>query len=253
MKNNFKESLVSIITPNFNGEKFIIDTIKSVQAQTFSNWEMIIVDDNSVDNSVLLIEGYINSDSRIKLIKNKNNQGAAVSRNTAIECSNGRFIAFLDGDDLWKPNKLSVQIKYMIENDLPFSYSFYDQISEETEFIKKIENLPKKIGYDQLLSKNIIGCLTAVYDTDYFGKIYMPLIRKRQDFGLWLKLLKRTEFGYCIQQNLAQYRIRENSVSSNKIDLVRYHWYLYYNIEKFGFFRSIFLILQYIYINIFKK
>lgn len=245
--------LVSIITPNYNGEQFIIETIKSVQNQSYPYWEMIIVDDNSSDHSVKVIEDYISSDSRIKFIKNLTNEGAAVSRNKAIEHAKGRFIAFLDGDDLWKPHKLEVQINFMLQNHIPFSYSHYDQITETSDFIKKVNNLPAKISYNQLLTKNIVGCLTAIYDTAYFGKVYMPLIRKRQDFGLWLKLLKKVEYGYCLQQNLAQYRIRENSVSSNKVDLVKYHWYLYHDIEQFGYVRSINLLFQYIYINIFKK
>lgn len=246
-------NLVSIITPNFNGVNFIIDTIKSVQAQTYTNWEMLIVDDNSSDNSVKVIEDYIKTDKRIKLFKNTTNLGAAVSRNIAIENAQGRFIAFLDGDDLWKINKLERQINFMLTHKYPFSYSWYDQITESSTFIKKVENLPVKISYDQLLSKNVVGCLTAIYDTHTFGKVYMPLIIKRQDFGLWLKLLKQEKFGYCFNENLAKYRIRENSVSSNKIDLIKYHWYLYHDIEKFNTFKSIYMIIKYVYINLLTK
>lgn len=242
--------LVSVITPNYNGANFIIDTIKSVQAQTYSNWEMLIVDDNSSDDSISIIEEYIKTDQRIKLFKNTENLGAAVSRNIAIENAKGRFIAFLDGDDLWKVNKLERQIEFMLTNKYSFTYTWYDQITESSTFIKKIENLPIKISYDELLSKNIVGCLTAIYDTKTFGKIYMPLIRKRQDFGLWLKLLKQENCGYCLNENLAEYRIRENSVSSNKFDLIRYHWYLYHEIEKFNKLKSFYLIYKYIIRNL---
>lgn len=188
---NMNRYLVSVITPNYNGEKFIIDTIKSVKSQTYTNWEMIIVDDNSKDNSISLIENFIKDDLRIKLIKNTSNLGAAVSRNIAIEKAKGRFIAFLDGDDIWKSIKLEEQLKFMMENKYPFTYSYYDQITEDGDFIRNVTDIALKINYNKLLSKNIIGCLTAIYDTTYFGKVYMPLIRKRQDFGLWLELLKK--------------------------------------------------------------
>lgn len=244
--------LVSVITPNYNGEKFIIDTIKSVKSQTYTNWEMIIVDDNSKDNSISLIENFIKDDLRIKLIKNTSNLGAAVSRNIAIEKAKGRFIAFLDGDDIWKSIKLEEQLKFMMENKYPFTYSYYDQITEDGDFIRNVTDIALKINYNKLLSKNIIGCLTAIYDTTYFGKVYMPLIRKRQDFGLWLELLKKTTYAYCCNLNLADYRIRQNSVSSNKMALIKYHWNLYYKIEDLGFFYSIYLVFLYI-VNAIRK
>lgn len=239
--------LVSVITPLYNSGEFIEETIKSVLSQTYENWEMIIVNDNSTDNGVEIVKKYLSLDSRIILINNEGvNHGAAVSRNIAIKEAKGRFIAFLDSDDLWTNDKIEKQIGFMLQNKSPFTYANYDQISETGDFIQHINNLPKTINYSEILVKCKIGCLTAVYDVEYFGKVYMPLIRKRQDFGLWLKLLRKVDKADYVNLNLGKYRIRENSVSSNKVDLVKYHWYLYHKIERLGFFKSMYITFLYI-------
>lgn len=167
---------------------------------------MIIVDDVSPDNSNKIIEEYCKKDSRIKLIKLKENSGPAVARNRAIK---GRYIAFLDADDLWKPEK---QINFMIEKNCALSYSAYETMSEEGKIIVP----PSKLSYKDILKTNYIGCLTAIYDTQ---KVYMPLIKKRQDYGLWLKILKETDFAYGLDESLATYRLMSNSVSSNKFKI----------------------------------
>ncbi len=185
---------VSIITPSFMSEKFIAQTIKSVLSQSYKYWEMIIVDDISPDNSNKIIESYCNRDNRIKLIKLDKNSGPAIARNTAIKNANGRYIAFLDADDLWEANKLEKQIKFMKEKDCALSYSYYKTMSENGDLLEKVLAPPLKLSYDDLLKTNYIGCLTAIYDTKKVGKVYMPLIKKRQDYGLWLKILKNTDF-----------------------------------------------------------
>jgi glycosyltransferase len=242
---------VTIIMPSYNSENFIIESIESVLAQTYSNWELIIVDDCSPDDSNKIIAKYIDSDSRIKLIKLQKNSGPAIARNMAIETANGRYIAFLDSDDVWLPNKLEKQIKFMQDNDLAFTYSSYKLVGEDNEglglFITK-----DKISYFDMLKTCSVGCLTAIYDTEKIGKQYMPLILKRQDYGLWLKILKLIGETRGILEPLATYRIRKNSVSSNKVKAAKYQWKIYREIEKLSFLKSLYYFAFYAYNGIIK-
>lgn len=247
------QDIVSIITPMYNADKYIEETILSVINQSYQNWEMIIVDDNSTDNSCEIVEAYQRKDQRIILTSNKYTKGAAGSRNTAISLSKGRFIAFLDSDDLWTSNKLDKQIHFMQKMNYYFTYSFYDHISEEGKYLKSIDNLPLRVDYISSMKSNKIGCLTAIFDVNYFGKIYMEDLAKRQDYTLWLKLLKKVDFAYCLPEVLCRYRIRHDSISSNKLKLVRYHWHIYRKIEKQGFFRSVYYLGYYIFVRIFEK
>jgi len=240
MSNN----LVSIITPSYNSSEYIAETIKSVMAQTYHNWEMIIVDDVSSDSSLYTIQKYRNKDSRIVLIELNENSGAAVARNTAIKAASGRYIAFLDADDIWLPHKLEKQIAFMQENNCPFSFSAYEKINESGELIGKI-GVPSRVTYHSLLKTCVIGCLTSIYDTSYFGKVNMPLIRKRQDFGLWLKLLKKVNFACGINDPLAQYRVHKNSISANKVSVAVYTWRLYRDVEKLNLFKASYYFLHY--------
>ena len=196
------KELVSIITPCHNSGKFIAQTIDSVLAQSYVNWEMIIVDDNSQDQSIKIIKGFILKEDRIKLIQFGKNQGAAVARNKGIELAKGRFIAFLDSDDLWLPNKLEKQVQFMKDNSVSFSFSAY-QLTDISNNLKGTFEVPFKQSYQDILKTCSIGCLTAMYDTVTFGKVYMPLIKRRQDFGLWLRLLKKVKYAYGINESLA--------------------------------------------------
>jgi teichuronic acid biosynthesis glycosyltransferase TuaG len=223
--------LVSVITPSYNAEKYLSKTINSVLAQTLLNWEMLIVDDCSQDNSSQLIEQYLNRDERIKLIRLNKNSGAAVARNVAIEKSRGRYIAFLDSDDRWLPDKLEKQVKFMQERDVAFSYTAYEKLNDSSIVVGNV-HVPAKVSYQDLLKVCSIGCLTAMYDTEKLGKIYMPLIRKRQDFGLWLRILKKIPYAYGLDEVLAQYQLREDSISSDKIAASRYQWRIYRDVEK---------------------
>lgn len=245
--------LVSIITPSYKSERFISQTIESILAQTYQNWEMIIVDDVSPDNSNNIIEEYCKKDNRIKLIKLDKNSGPAVARNRAIEEAKGRYIAFLDADDLWKPEKLEKQIKFMEEKDCVLSYSAYETMSEDGVLQNKHINPPLKTSYKDLLKSNHIGCLTAIYDTQKVGKIYMPLIAKRQDYGLWLKILKKIDFAYGLDESLAIYRIMLNSVSSNKYKLLKYNYLLFRKHEKFSSIKSFYYLVCNIFFKLLKK
>lgn len=241
------KSLVSIIMPSYNSEKFISTTIESVLNQTHQNWEMLIVDDVSSDNSNDIIADYMKKDNRIKLIKLDKNSGPAIARNRAIEEAKGRYIAFLDSDDLWSPDKLSKQISFMQEHDVSLSYTGYYRMEEESgEIIDQI-NVPNKVDYSELLKQNIIGCLTAIYDTQKIGKVYMPDILRRQDFGLWLKILKQVPYAYGLDNPLAYYRVRKTSVSSNKLIASKYNWKLYREIEKLPLYKAIYYFGWYTY------
>ena len=218
-------SLVSIITANYNGENFIGDTIESVLSQTYPNWELIIIDDASTDQSMEIIKSYLDKEQRINLLTNTTNRGAAITRNRGIESAKGKYIAFLDGDDIWLSEKLEKQISFM-ENSVNcfFSTSYYEWIDESGINLNRVIKTKEKLTYSDLLDKNRIGCLTAIYNQEELGKVYMPLLRKRQDYGLWLELLKRTTFCYTYPEVTALYRVRENSISSNKLEMLKWNW-----------------------------
>jgi glycosyltransferase involved in cell wall biosynthesis len=242
------KELVSIITPSYNTEKFISETIESVLNQKYTNWEMIIVDDGSSDKSISIIQKYIADypTSKIYLLQNENNLGPALSRNKAIEKSSGRFLAFLDSDDCWTVDKLIKQVAFMKKKNAPFTCTYFSQITEDGVFMKNVDNIPSKLSYSDIIKSNTVGCLTAVYDVSFFGKVYMKNIAKRQDYVLWLSLLKKTEYVYCIPDVLGMYRLRKNSVSSNKFTLIKYHWHIYYVIEKKGLLMSCYYLIYYI-------
>ena len=236
------EPLVSIVTPNYNCEKYISETINSVLNQTYKNWEMIIVDDCSSDNSIKIIEDYIKKDSRIKLIKMKKNSGAALCRNKAIEVSNGKYLAYLDSDDLWLEKKLEKQISYMEKENVDFTYSEYSHIDENGDSLNLKVKIPEKLRYLKMLFHCFTGCLTVVYNQEKIGKIYGPNISKSNDYGLFLQVIKKVNKARGLKENLAYYRIRKNSISRNKWKKVEPHLYLLNKIENINIFASLFLI-----------
>lgn len=236
---------VSIITPSFNSAAFIADAIRSVQNQTLDDWEMLIVDDGSKDDTVAIVKSFVAEDSRIKLLSMGVNGGAAAARNKAIEVARGRYIAFLDSDDIWLPTKLEEQLNFIQGNGYPFVYCDYQIVSETGALISRFES-PRSVNYSDLLKTCSIGCLTVIYDTNYFGKQYMPLINKRQDYALWLQLLKKIDYGYGLKKELAGYRIHENSISSNKLHAAFYQWRVYRQVERLGVFKSIYYFGWYV-------
>ncbi|NMH75169.1 glycosyltransferase family 2 protein [Bacillus sp. RO2] len=225
-------SLVSVITPSYNAEKFIAATIESVRTQTYTNWEMIIVDDCSKDTTREILKEYAALDPRIKPIFLEENSGAAVARNTALKAAQGDYVAFLDSDDLWVPDKLEKQLAFMQKNDYAFSFTAYNLMDEDGKPLDKVIDVPKQIDYKGLLKNTIIGCLTVMIDTRKVEPLQMPLIRTRQDFALWLKVLRQGHIAYGMQEPLANYRIVEGSISSNKLKTAKRNWYVYREIEK---------------------
>ncbi|ARV13821.1 glycosyltransferase family 2 protein [Polaribacter sp. SA4-12] len=236
-------NLVSIITPNYNSEKFISETINSVLNQTYKNWEMIIVDDVSTDKSIDIITFFCKQDSRIQLHQLSDNSGAAIARNKAISLAKGTFIAFLDSDDLWLPKKLEFQLDFMLKNNYSLSYTSYEIINEEGNSTNKTIKCKDKLDYNRMLYSNEIGCLTAMYNKDVLGKIFMPKIRKRQDYGLWLKVLKSEKYAFGLATVLAQYRDRSQSISNNKVEMLKWNWNLYKNVENLSYFRATYYTL----------
>lgn len=245
-----EKELISIITPTYNCAKFIGKTIESVLNQTYQNWEMIIVDDASKDNTEEVVSTY--KDERIKYIKLEENGGAAKARNRAMEEAKGNYMAFVDSDDLWKSDKLEKQIKYMKENNYNFCCTAYEQIDEEGNKLDRIIKTKKKADYNRILLDCPVGNSTVMYNVDKLGKFEVPNIRKRNDDALWLQILKKEKYIYGMDEVLMEYRIRQNSISSNKLDLVKYHWYLYREIEHLSVIRSVFHIVMWGFIKIFK-
>lgn len=245
--------LVSIITPTFNSEKFISETIKSVQNQTYQNWELVIVDDASSDKTVQIVQDFASNDSRIKLHKLTENAGAGVARNFATNKAIGRYIAFLDADDLWKENKLETQLAFILKNDLKFTFSFYDCIDEEGKMLNKSVKAPLILTYKQLFFCNFVGNLTAIYDTKYFGKIDITTIRKRQDWILWLTILKKIKRAKVTPESLAFYRIRRESISASKLDLIKYNFGVYRNYHQLSVFSSFVCMMGFLFTQLIVK
>lgn len=241
--NGLKEDKVSIITPTYNSQEHIGKTIESIQAQTYGNWELLITDDYSTDATVDIIYSFQKNDSRIKLYRLKKNQGPGVARNNSIKQSSGRFIAFCDSDDQWRAKKLEKQISFMKNNKLAFSCTTYEVIDETGKKIR-IDKPPKQLNYKLMLYNNYVGCLTVIYDTNILGKQYMPKIRKRQDWVLWLKIFQKIGQTQALDENLAIYLDRSTSISSNKLIMFKYNWMVYRNELGFNIIKSfVFLII----------
>ena len=244
-----KDKLVSIVTPTYNSEGYIVETIRSVQNQTFSNWEMIIVDDCSSDKTPDIVRQYQREDFRIQFIQLNRNSGPAIARNTGIEKARGSYLSFLDADDIWMPNFIEFSMETMVEKNSSFVFSSYKRVDENLKPLLKDFIVPNKVTYKDILKSNPISCLTAFID---IGKKYMPIIRKRQDFGLWLAYLKEIDFAFGIKQPLAIYRIRKESLSRNKWGLIKYQWIFYHKIEKLGLLNSAYYLCNWMVRGYFK-
>ncbi len=246
-----KDGLVSIITPMYNSEKYISATIDSVLKQTYKNWEMIIINDGSNDNSKEIVSSYVNLDGRIKVIDIKKNRGVSYARNKGISNSQGSFIAFIDSDDIWNSNKLEKQIEFMITNNAAWSFTAYELIDEENNPLKKIIEVPEFIDYNGLLKGNIIGCSTVMIDKRKIDKIEMPL-NKHEDYITWLSILKRGYRGYGLNDVLTNYRKLDNSISSNKLKSAKWTWEIYREVEKLNLFKSLYYFSHYMIKGIMK-
>lgn len=231
--------LVSIITPTWNCARFIGKTISSVQSQSYSNWELIIYDDCSSDGTKEVIKPYLLEDKRIKYFSNEKNSGAAITRNNAIKVAKGRWIAFLDSDDLWFPAKLERQLNFMVKNRYHFSYTKYSEIDEAGNDTRVVVSGPRRVNKAMMYGFCWPGCLTVMYDAEYVGLIQIENIGKNNDYAMWLKVIKKADC-YLLKEILAQYRRgRCGSVSShNPISLVKWHYRLFHEAEHRSAFAS---------------
>jgi len=236
--------LVSIITPTYNSVQYIAETVASIQAQTYKNWELLITDDGSTDETLQILADISKEDARIQVFQLSENGGPAKARNHSIEKAKGRYIAFLDSDDVWYPNKLTEQIILMTEKQAGFCYGSFDVRFEEGPVVDQ-KHVAPTIDYKGLLLERAIGCLTAIYDTKIYGKVLMPDIKKRQDYGLWLHLLRIKSPAVGIQHPIALYRKRKQSVSSNPAKSAYYVWKVYYGVEKLGVLKSTYYFVLY--------
>ncbi len=247
MATSDNKNLVSIITPVFNCEKLIAQTISCVQKQTHTNWELLLVDDCSTDKSAEIIKDFAKEDSRVHYIKLPTNSGAAIARNRALKEAKGRFVAYLDADDLWKENKLEKQIDFMLTNNYAFTCTNYEKIDNDGKSLNKIVKLPSKITYNIFLKNTIIQTVGVMTDTDITGKklLTMPNIRRRQDAATWCQLLKNNFNCYAVPEVLSYYRVVKHSLSSNKIKAIKMNWYWYREIEHLSLLKTYYCFTGY--------
>lgn len=243
---NLQENLVSIILPCYNSARFIEKTVESVLVQTYPQWELLVIDDCSTDETVRIVESYVRKDSRIHLFCTEQNSGsAALPRNIGIRYAGGRYIAFLDSDDIWLPEKLAQQIENFKEDRVALVFSDYEKIQETGKRTGRLIKAPLLFEYRDLLKGNGIGCLTAVYDTVKCGKMYFREIG-HEDYALWLEILKKgyvaKNTGHCV----ALYRLGKTSLSANKWRAVSWTWNIYRKQERLGYVESVYYFMHYL-------
>lgn len=252
-KDFYKQDLVSVIMPNYNGEKYICESIESVIAQTYADFELLIIDDGSLDKSVQIISEYEQKDKRVRLIKQENG-GSAAARNRGIEEAKGQYIVLLDSDDVWNPNFLSEQLKFMKEKHALCVYSSYKLIDEDSKNIYSPVIAKPVITIKDMKIRNYIGCLTGVYDCSKYGKIFLDtnLRSLLDDYAYWYEIIKLSKIAYGNPLVLANYRIRSNSVSNNKIKLIKKHYKFYRQCLNLSFFHSILSTIQWGFAGVIK-
>ena len=233
------QPLVSVIMPCYNMEKYIAATIHSVQQQTCPHWELLIVDDASTDGTADIVRSHQIQDDRIHFVVKPKHSGIADTRNQCISMAKGRFLAFLDADDLWHPEKLEQQLQFMTERNIGFSYSSYDCVDEEGKPLEKMVKSAGNLDYDAYLHNTIIGCSTVMIDTTIIGNVFVPNFRTSEDTATWLNILKKGFLAYAIEQPLTSYRIRQHSASSNKLKASSDLWRVYRKNEKLPLFKAI--------------
>lgn len=240
MKNN---DLISIILPSYNSEKYVAETINSVLIQTYKNFELIIIDDASTDGSMNIINNIAKNESRIKIISLKKNGGVSNARNIGIANAQGKYISFIDSDDVWKNEKLEKQIHFLKANDLDLTFTGYEITFSNTNKEKKKIEVPTKLDYKELLKGNPIACFTVVCKANVFKNILFKKIH-HEDYVMWLNLSKFCKFG-GLNETLGIYRKHEGSISSNKLKSAQWVWNIYRNEEKLNLIHTTFCFTRY--------
>lgn len=252
LHDELEQGKVSVIMPAYNCEKFIVCTLDSLFSQTYTKWELVVVDDCSTDKTAEILKKYAEKDCRIVYVRNEINSGAAVTRNKAVSLATGQYLAFLDSDDVWKEDKLEKQIAFMQEEGASFSCTEYDKIDENNKNLNRIVKVSEKLDYWGLL-KNCPGNSTIIYDAHALGKHIIPDIRKRNDYVMWLSVIKASKFIVGLPVVLSSHRVRKDSISAQKVKLIKYHWLVYRCVEKLGLIKSSFLIVYWIWKGILNK
>ena len=242
-----EKELVSIIMPSYNNRLYIADAVRSVMQQTYSNWELLITDDASIDDSVQIINSFVSQDKRIRLFKLEKNSGVSAARNYSIQQAKGRYIAFLDSDDCWHSEKLEKQLAFMQHYQYAFTFTSYQLMSSKGVLLNKMIIAPKEMSYKQYLKNTIIGCLTVIIDREKIRDIKVPALQTSQDMALWLDILRTGIHAYGLDEVLAYYRLSSNSNSANKIKAAKQVWTLYRNYEKLSCIVSLYNFLGYTY------
>ncbi len=245
------ENLVSIVMPSYNTAEYIGESIKSVQDQTYTNWELLIVDDCSTDNTDDVVKAYL-SDSRIRYIKNENNSGAAISRNRALREAKGKWIAFLDSDDLWEPQKLEKQIKFMEENGYAFTYTDY-MIQLNGQWLPYVYDGPMVVNRRKMYDYCYFSTITVMYDREKIGLVQIADLRKNNDYAMWLQIIEKSNC-YRLPEVLSYYVKHEGSVSSgSKLKLIKWHYILFRKGLNKSAFASIVLTGRNLFFGVLKK
>lgn len=267
MVDNIFMGVVSIVMPAYNAESTIRDSIDSVFRQSYPHWELIVVDDGSTDNTPGIVFEYL-ADSRVKILNTTGRCGPAGARNTALKIASGKFVAFLDSDDMWADEKLFRQIMFMNEHDCKFSFTAYRKIDTDGAVGASVISVPPRVSYYDLLKTNTIGCLTVMFDRHHYGDVLMPEMGRREDYrlwlnilksksvvhedyGLWLKMLRKptqadqAPFAMGLNVPLAFYRCGQASLSSNKLNAALSQWFIYRQVEKLPLLVSVFCFLSY--------
>ncbi len=244
MAMQYQDGLVSVIIPVYNAEKYIDKTIQSVLAQTYKDYEIVLINDCSKDNSLKKIETYAENNTCIKVYTLEQNSGAAVARNYGLEMAQGRYIAFLDSDDAWSGDKLERQLEFMKEKDAAFVYCSYDMVDAEGTLIKKPIKIKKCTKYKDLLTKTLISTPTVLIDRYKTGDILMPLRRTGQDYAFWLQLLRKYD-AYGMEEAFAHVCRRSDSLSKNKLQNIRDVWEVQTINEKISKFIAFFHVVGY--------
>ncbi|HAS6066707.1 TPA: glycosyltransferase [Vibrio vulnificus] len=246
---------VSIITPAYNSSKLIEKTYESIASQSHPNWEWLVTDDCSTDSTLFILYDIQKRDSRVKVFKNEINSGAAVSRNNSISHATGKYLAFIDSDDIWLEDKLQKQLDFMSDK-IDFSFTAYELVDPNGKRLNKVVDLNQKshFSYTDMLKKSAtLGCSTVMLRRNAFEDLSMPLLRTGQDYALWLKLLKTGKNAYIFNEVLTQYRIMPNSISRNKVMKAKRQWQIYREIECLDFASSVINFCFYAYRAVFRK
>ena len=234
--------LVSVIMPAFNAEKTIKKSIESVLSQDYMGWELIVVNDCSSDKTMEIVERFMANEPRIKMINLEKNAGISKARNIGIKRGKGRYLAFLDSDDMWKPKKLSTQLKFMTSKEYAFTFTSYELMDFNGSPLERTIHAKRVVDYRKLLTNNCIGCLTVIIDRESIPVVTMPTI-KHEDYATWLNLLKKGFKAFGLDESLAMYRVSEHSTSANKIKAISWIWTIYRRSQGFGVLKSLFLLI----------